>query len=83
MSWDMTKDVEMAQCRPAVIFHCKPERFKAQNRPFDAGTACFVPDAKELWIKGGIQNRESGQVTVKTEPEGVNSPELFFLVHPL
>ncbi|XP_042248481.1 myosin heavy chain, fast skeletal muscle-like isoform X1 [Thunnus maccoyii] len=65
----MSSDAEMAQYGPASIFLRKPEkeRVEAQNRPFDARTACFVPDARELYIKGVIQQREGGQVTVKTE----------------
>lgn len=70
----MSSDAEMAQYGPAAVFLRKPERerVEAQNRPFDARTACFVPDAKELYVKGVIQNREGGQVTVKTEADEVN-----------
>ncbi len=69
----MSTDAEMAQYGPAAVFLRKPEkeRVEAQNRPFDARTACFVPDAKELYIKGVIQTRENGQVTVKTEADEV------------
>lgn len=69
----MSSDAEMAQYGPAAIFLRKPEkeRVEAQNRPFDARTACFVPDPKELYIKGIIQNKEGGQVTVKTEANEV------------
>uniref|UniRef100_A0A672PGR4 Uncharacterized protein n=1 Tax=Sinocyclocheilus grahami TaxID=75366 RepID=A0A672PGR4_SINGR len=65
----MSSDAEMAQYGPAAIYLRKPEkeRIEAQNRPFDAKTACFVPDAKELYIKGIIQNREGGKATVQTE----------------
>lgn len=65
----MSSDAEMAQYGPAAIYLHKPEkeRIEAQNRPFDAKTACFVPDAKELYIKGIIQNREVGKATVQTE----------------
>ncbi|XP_036945662.1 myosin heavy chain, fast skeletal muscle-like [Acanthopagrus latus] len=64
----MSSDAEMAQYGPAAIFLRKPEkeRIEAQNRPFDARTACFVPDAKELYIKAVIQSKDGGQVTVKT-----------------
>ncbi|XP_074511925.1 myosin heavy chain, fast skeletal muscle-like [Sebastes fasciatus] len=67
----MSSDAEMAHYGPAAIFLRKPEkeRVEAQNRPFDARTACFVPDAKELYIKGLIQSKEGGQVTVKTEAD--------------
>ncbi|KAL1277658.1 hypothetical protein QQF64_024331 [Cirrhinus molitorella] len=65
----MSNDAEMAQYGPASIYLRKPEkeRIEAQNRPFDAKTACFVPDGKELYIKGIIQNREGGKATVQTE----------------
>ncbi|KAM4531376.1 myosin heavy chain, fast skeletal muscle-like [Odontesthes bonariensis] len=67
----MSSDAEMAQYGPAAIFLRKPEkeRVEAQNRPFDARTACFVPNVKELYIKGVIQKREGSQVTVKTEAD--------------
>lgn len=69
----MSSDAEMAQYGPAAAFLRKPEkeRVEAQNRPFDARTACFVPDAKELYIKGVIQKKEGGKVTVKTEADEV------------
>lgn len=69
----MSSDAEMAQYGPAAVFLRKPEkeRVEAQNRPFDARTACFVPDPKELYVKGIIQNKEGGQATVKTEANEV------------
>lgn len=69
----MSSDAEMAQFGPAAVFLRKPEkeRVEAQNRPFDARTACFVPDAKELYIKGVIQSKEGSQVTVKTQADEV------------
>lgn len=47
----------MAQYGPAAVYLRKPEkeRLEARNRPFDARTACFVPDAKELYVKGAVQ----------------------------
>lgn len=70
---DMSSDAEMAQFGPAAIFLRKPEkeRVEAQNRPFDARTACFVPNVKELYVKGVIQSKEGGQATVKTEADEV------------
>lgn len=70
---NMSSDAEMAQFGPAAVFLRKPEkeRVEAQNRPFDARTACFVPDAKELYIKGVIQSKEGSQVTVKTQADEV------------
>lgn len=71
----MSTDAEMAQYGPAAIFLRKPEkeRLEAQNRPFDARAACFVPDAKELYVKGVIQSRDGDQVLVKTQADEVNS----------
>ncbi|NXK85683.1 MYH1B protein, partial [Formicarius rufipectus] len=43
------------------------ERIEAQNKPFDAKTSVFVTHPKESFVKGTIQSRESGKVTVKTE----------------
>ncbi|XP_068434010.1 myosin heavy chain, fast skeletal muscle-like [Clinocottus analis] len=67
----MSSDAEMAQYGPASVFLRKPEkeRVEAQNRPFDARTACFVPDAKELYVKGVIQSKDGGRVTVKTQAD--------------
>lgn len=42
------------------------ERIEAQNRPFDAKTACYVNEAKELYVKGNIKSKEGGKVTVET-----------------
>ncbi|KAJ1130858.1 hypothetical protein NDU88_009203 [Pleurodeles waltl] len=42
------------------------ERIEDQNRPFDAKTSCFVGEPKEMYLKGVIQSREGGKVTVKT-----------------
>lgn len=43
------------------------ERIEAQNRPFDAKTAVFVVDPKELFVKGTLQSKEGRKVTVKTD----------------
>ncbi|MGH0181493.1 UNVERIFIED_CONTAM: hypothetical protein FKN15_015377 [Acipenser sinensis] len=52
----------------AAIYLRKPERerIEAQSKPFDAKTACYVADAKEMYLKGVIQSKEGGKVTVKT-----------------
>lgn len=65
----MSSDAEMAVFGPAAIYLRKPEkeRIEAQNRPFDAKASCFVPDPKDLYIKGVIQKKEGGQATVRTE----------------
>ncbi|KAM9222079.1 myosin heavy chain, skeletal muscle, adult-like isoform 2-T2 [Leptosomus discolor] len=43
------------------------ERIEAQNKPFDAKTSVFAAHPKESFVKGTIQSRESGKVTVKSE----------------
>ncbi|NWH80878.1 MYSS protein, partial [Piaya cayana] len=62
-------DAEMAAFGEAAPYLRKSEkeRIEAQNRPFDAKTSVFVVHAKESFVKGTIQSRESGKVTVKTE----------------
>nr|KAF6305382.1 myosin heavy chain 2 [Pipistrellus kuhlii] len=62
-------DQEMAAFGEAAPYLRKSEkeRIEAQNRPFDAKTSCFVVEPKESFVKGTIQSREGGKVTVKTE----------------
>ncbi|MGH0144824.1 UNVERIFIED_CONTAM: hypothetical protein FKN15_008437, partial [Acipenser sinensis] len=43
------------------------ERIEAQSKPFDAKTACYVVEPKELYVKGVIQSKEGGKATVKTD----------------
>ncbi|XP_069050592.1 myosin heavy chain, fast skeletal muscle-like [Lepisosteus oculatus] len=65
----MSTDAEMAVFGPAAIYLRKPERerIEAQNRPFDAKTAVFVSEPKELYLKGVLQSKEGGKAIVKTE----------------
>uniref|UniRef100_W5N2N0 Myosin heavy chain 4 n=1 Tax=Lepisosteus oculatus TaxID=7918 RepID=W5N2N0_LEPOC len=65
----MSTDAEMAVFGPAAIYLRKPEkeRIEAQNKPFDAKTAVFVSEPKELYLKGILQSKEGGKATVKTE----------------
>ncbi|NWH63406.1 MYSS protein, partial [Geococcyx californianus] len=62
-------DAEMAVFGEAAPYLRKSEkeRIAAQNKPFDAKTSVFVAHPKESFVKGTIQSRESGKVTVKTE----------------
>ncbi|KAM3863679.1 myosin heavy chain, fast skeletal muscle-like [Diretmus argenteus] len=76
----MSTDAEMAIYGKAAIYLRKPEkeRLEAQSKPFDAKNACFVADAKELYLKGTIIKREGGKVTVKvndTQEVGILSSE--------
>ncbi|NXQ26980.1 MYSS protein, partial [Alaudala cheleensis] len=43
------------------------ERIADQNKPFDAKTCVFVVHPKESFVKGKIESREGGKVTVKSE----------------
>ncbi|XP_049927735.1 myosin heavy chain, fast skeletal muscle-like [Epinephelus moara] len=63
----MSTDAEMAIYGKAAIYLRKPEkeRIEAQNKPFDAKSACYVADAKELYVKATILKKDAGKVTVK------------------
>lgn len=65
----MSSDSEMAAFGVAAPFLRKSEkeRIEAQNKPFDAKTSVFVVDPKLSFVKGSIQSRETGKVTVKKE----------------
>ncbi|XP_072737634.1 myosin heavy chain, skeletal muscle, adult-like [Ciconia boyciana] len=65
----MPLDTEMAVFGKAAAYLRKSEeeRIEAQNKPFDAKTSIFVVHPKESFVKGTIQSRESGKVTVQTE----------------
>jgi len=65
----MSSDAEMAIFGEAAPYLRKSEkeRIEAQNKPFDAKTSVFVAHPKESYVKGTIQSKESGKVTVKTE----------------
>ncbi|XP_042689219.1 myosin heavy chain, skeletal muscle, adult isoform X2 [Centrocercus urophasianus] len=62
-------DAEMAAFGEAAPYLRKSEkeRIEAQNKPFDAKTSVFVAHPKESFVKGTIQSKESGKVTVKSE----------------
>ncbi|NXL40365.1 MYSS protein, partial [Glaucidium brasilianum] len=64
-----SSDSEMAVFGEAAPYLRKSEkeRIEAQNKPFDAKSSVFVTHPKESFVKGTIQSRESGKVTVKTE----------------
>lgn len=64
----MSGDPEMECFGPAAIYLRKPEkeRLEAQNMPFDAKTAFFVAEPKEMYLKGVLKSREGGKATVQT-----------------
>lgn len=49
------------------------ERIAAQNMPFDAKTAVFVPDPKQEYVKGKIRSQDGSSVTVETEDAKVGA----------
>ncbi|XP_069654933.1 myosin heavy chain, skeletal muscle, adult isoform X2 [Haliaeetus albicilla] len=65
----MSSDAEMAVFGEASAYLRKSEeeRIEAQNKPSDAKSSFFVVYPKESFVKGTIQNKDSGKVTVKTE----------------
>ncbi|KAG7239804.1 hypothetical protein INR49_028392 [Caranx melampygus] len=65
----MSSDSEMAVFGEAAPYLRRPERerIEAQNRPFDAKSAVFVVDPRELFVKGTLQSKDGGKATVKTE----------------
>ncbi|NXY12234.1 MYSS protein, partial [Pteruthius melanotis] len=67
-------DAELAIFGEAAPYLRKSEkeRIEAQNKPFDAKSSVFVVHPKESFVKGKIESRESGKVTVKTEGGEVN-----------
>ncbi|KAG9343692.1 hypothetical protein JZ751_013070 [Albula glossodonta] len=62
-------DAEMEIFGVAAPYLRKPERERiaAQNKPFDAKTACYVADPKSEYVKGKIKSHDSNSVTVETE----------------
>uniref|UniRef100_A0A3Q3XKB9 Uncharacterized protein n=1 Tax=Mola mola TaxID=94237 RepID=A0A3Q3XKB9_MOLML len=59
---------EMAVFGEAAPYLRRPERerIETQNRPFDAKTAVFVVDPKELFVKGTLQSKEGSKAIAKT-----------------
>ena len=57
----------MATYGAAAIYLRKPEkeRLEAQTMPFDAKSACYVPDKEELYLKAKILKRDGANVTVE------------------
>lgn len=68
----MSSDSEMAAFGVAAPFLRKSEkeRIEAQNKPFDAKSSVFVVDPKVSFVKGVVQSKEAGKVTVKKEGAG-------------
>ncbi|XP_051963663.1 myosin heavy chain, fast skeletal muscle-like [Xyrauchen texanus] len=83
----MSTDAEMAVYGKAAIYLRKPEkeRIEAQSKPFDAKSACYVVDTKELYVKGTIKSKDGGKVTVivlDTKEERVAKEDDVFPMNP-
>lgn len=78
----MSSDAEMAIFGEAAPYLRKPEkeRIEAQNRPFDAKSACFVVDDKQMYVKGTIQSKEGDKVTVKKYDDTVSDTNCYSCV---
>ncbi|KAM4634210.1 myosin heavy chain, fast skeletal muscle-like [Polymixia lowei] len=63
----MSTDAEMALYGKAAIYLRKPERerIEAQSKPFDAKSAAYVTDVKELYLKCTITKKDGDKITVK------------------
>ncbi|KAF3841846.1 hypothetical protein F7725_023797 [Dissostichus mawsoni] len=59
----MSTDAEMALYGKAAIYLRKPERerIEAQNAPFDAKSACYVSDVKELYLKATLIKKDGAK----------------------
>ncbi|KAJ4920589.1 hypothetical protein JOQ06_022631 [Pogonophryne albipinna] len=83
----MSTDAEMALYGKAAIYLRKPERerIESQSAPFDAKSACYVSDVKELYLKATLIKKDGGKATVKilgTEEERVVKEEEVFPLNP-
>uniref|UniRef100_A0A673L2L9 Myosin heavy chain, fast skeletal muscle-like n=1 Tax=Sinocyclocheilus rhinocerous TaxID=307959 RepID=A0A673L2L9_9TELE len=80
----MSKEADMECFGPATIYLRKPEkeRLEAQNKPFDAKTAYFVTEPKEIYLKGVLKSREGGKATVQTLCGKVVKEDEIFPMNP-
>lgn len=64
----MSSDADISVFGEAAPYLRRPERerIEAQNRPFDAKTAVYVVNPKELFVKGTLQSKDGGKATIKT-----------------
>ncbi|KAJ8400135.1 hypothetical protein AAFF_G00398290 [Aldrovandia affinis] len=81
----MSTDAEMEVFGPASIYLRKTERerIEAQNTPFDAKTAYFVAEPKEMYLKGKLISREDGKATVETLEGGQSLTVKEDDIHPM
>lgn len=83
----MSSDAEIAIFGEAAPYSWKSEKewIEDENCPFDAKAACFVVDEKQMYVKGTIQSREGGKVTVKTYDDTVSAINCYslYITHPV
>uniref|UniRef100_A0A8C5HQD3 Myosin heavy chain 2 n=1 Tax=Gouania willdenowi TaxID=441366 RepID=A0A8C5HQD3_GOUWI len=60
-------DMETFGVAAAYLRKSERERIAAQNTPFDAKTAVFVPDPKQEYVKGKIKGLDGSTLTVEVE----------------
>lgn len=60
-------DMEIFGVAAPYLRKSERERIAAQNVPFDAKTAVFVPDPKQEYVKGKIKSQDGTKVTVETD----------------
>ncbi|XP_030591647.1 myosin-1B-like isoform X1 [Archocentrus centrarchus] len=60
-------DMEIFGVAAPYLRKSERERIAAQNVPFDAKTAVFVPDPKQEYVKGKIKSQDDTKVTVETD----------------
>lgn len=58
----MRTDTEMAMYGKVYLRKPEKERIEAQNKPFDPKAACYVVDAKELYLNCTIIKKEEGKL---------------------
>lgn len=56
------------------------ERIAAQNMPFDAKAAVYVPDPRQEYVKGKIKSQDCSKVTVETEDGKVGVEVIFSMI---
>nr|XP_057904384.1 myosin-8-like [Doryrhamphus excisus] len=60
-------DMEVFGAAAAYLRKTERERIAAQNVPFDAKVAVFVPDPKHEYVKGKIKSQDGSMVTVEKD----------------
>lgn len=64
----MAYDPNDAELKDALKYLVLPteEKLKLRSQAFDAKKACWIPDAKEVYIAGEIVETKGDQTVVKT-----------------